>query len=165
MIHIPPESYMGIYANNFDSDVTIGKYCSIGNWVKFLSSEHPSNFAPVVSSYPFYEKWGVDYPKCRNDQKIVIGNDVWIGEDVILIGPLEIGDGVIIGAGSVVAHDVAPYVVEFGNPSKPRKFRFNEEISNQLLKIQWWNWTEQTIRERMKDMADITSFISKYGNL
>lgn len=154
---------MGIHADNFNANVTIGKYCSIGNWVKFLTSEHPSSFLPTVSSFPFAEKWGVDYPKCRQGMNIEIGNDVWIGEDVLLIGPLKIGDGAMIGAGSVVAHDVAPYTIEYGNPSKPRRMRFHQHIIDALLRICWWNWSEQTIRERIKDMTDISIFISKYG--
>ena len=93
---------------------------------------------------------------------ITIGNDVWIGQNVVLLGAITIGDGAIIGAFSVVAKDIPPYAVVVGNPAVIKRFRFSEDQISKLLKIQWWQWDEKKIEENIQDLLDIDVFLRKH---
>lgn len=164
MIQIPPESYIhDLYYNPFHAKVIVGKYTSIAEGFRITIASHPSLTHNTVSSFPFREKRGLkDYPTCTVGGKITIGNDVWIGCNVHLIGEINIGDGAIIGASSVVAKDVEPYSIVVGNPVKIIRYRFNDLQIKALLKIKWWNWDFATIKKRIKDFKNIGEFIEKY---
>lgn len=163
-INIDKTSYMGSYENTYNSNISIGKYSSIANNAKFIDADHPWINQPLVSTFNFNERWKIDiYPKCLTQRNIDIGNDVTIGERVTIIAPVKIGDGVVVGAGTVIASDIPPYAIVFGNPCKIYKYRFSVDQINALNRIKWWNWEESTIRERIKDFMDINSFIQKYG--
>ncbi|KKR30740.1 MAG: Transferase hexapeptide repeat containing protein [Parcubacteria group bacterium GW2011_GWC1_39_8] len=162
MIQIPPESYIGTVENPYHAKITIGKYTSIANGLKVITASHPSLTDDTVSNYPFAEKKGWDYPKCRIGGKVYIGNDVWIGENVTLVGELVITDGAIIGAGSVVAKNVEPYSIVVSNPARIIRYRFSYDQIRSLLKIKWWDWPFNTIKERIKDFIYIDDFIEKY---
>ena len=101
------------------------------------------------------------HPSCKGD--ITIGNDVWIGAKATIMSGITIGDGAIIAAGSVVVKDVEPYSMVGGNPAKHLKFRFTEKQIMSLLKISWWNWTEDRIKsDAMMMWSDsIDKFIDK----
>ncbi len=138
------------YPINHDK-LQIGKFCSIACGVKFLfnSANHTlSSF----STYPFplfFEEWGLEKRGVTNawDNKgdIVIGNDVWVGYEAVILAGVTIGDGAIIGTRAVVTKDVPPYTIVGGVPAKPIKRRFPEETISALLEIQWWNWSEERI--------------------
>ena len=116
----------------------------------------------VVSNYPFAEfGWG-DYPFNTTQGNIIIGNDVWIGENVTLLGDVTIGDGVIIGYGTVISKNIPPYAVVVGNPPIIKKYRYSKDVIKKLLKIKWWEWEDDVIRERMEDFNDINKFVNKY---
>ena len=76
---------------------------------------------------------------------------------------VTIGHGAIIGSGSIVTKHVPPYAVVVGNPAKVKKYRFNKEIIEKLLKIKWWEWDKETIIQRIEDFKDIKKFIKKYA--
>lgn len=126
----------------------IGKFCQIAAGVEFVmnGANHQMN---AVSTFPFYtlEGWnmvppaGADLP-IKGDT--VIGNDVWIGQNAVILPGVHIGDGAIIGANSIVGSDVDPYTVVAGNPSKPVRKRFDEELIALLLRLKWW---EKSIKE------------------
>ncbi len=78
---------------------------------------------------------------------MIIGSDVWIGIETLLMPGIKIGDGAVIGAGSVVTKDVPPYAVVGGNPAKVLKYRFPQDIIDELLQIRWWDWEDERIRE------------------
>lgn len=129
----------------------IGKFCSIACGAKFLfnSANHTLS---SLSTYPFplfFEKWGLEKKDVTNawDNKgdIIIGNDVWIGYEAVILAGITIGDGAIIGTRAVVTKDVPPYTIVGGVPAKPIKKRFSEETISALLEIQWWNWSEERI--------------------
>lgn len=138
------------YSINYDK-LQIGKFCSIACGAKFLfnSANHTLS---SLSTYPFplfFEEWGLERKDVTNawDNKgdIVIGNDVWIGYEAVILAGVTIGDGAIIGTRAVVTKDVPPYTIVGGVPAKPIKRRFPEGVISALLEIQWWNWSEERI--------------------
>ena len=121
----------------------IGKFCQIAAGVEFVmnGANHQMN---AVSTFPFYtlEGWSMDPPPSsemplRGDT--VIGNDVWIGQNAVILPGVHIGDGAIIGANSVVGSNVAPYTVVVGNPAKLLRRRFDEELTDLMLAWKWWD--------------------------
>ena len=131
----------------------IGKFCSIACGAKFLftSANHTLR---SLSTYPFplfFEEWELDKKQVAsawdNKGDIVIGNDVWIGYEAIILSGVNIGDGAIIGARAVVTKDVAPYTVVGGIPAKEIKKRFDAETIDKLQQIQWWDWSFEKIQQ------------------
>ena len=121
----------------------IGKFCQIASGVEFVMNDanHQMN---AVSTFPFYtlEGWDMKAPEPSDmpfKGDTVIGNDVWIGQNAVILPGVQIGDGAIIGANSVVGSDVAPYTIIIGNPAKVLRKRFDEELIALLLKLKWWN--------------------------
>ena len=138
------------YPINHDK-LQIGKFCSIACGAKFLfnSANHTLS---SLSTYPFplfFEEWGLEKKDVTNawDNKgdIVIGNDVWIGYEAVVLAGVTIGDGAVIGTRAVVTKNVPPYTIVSGVPAKPIKKRFSEETISALLEIQWWNWSKERI--------------------
>ena len=138
------------YPINHDK-LQIGKFCSIACGAKFLlnSANHTLS---SLSTYPFplfFEEWGLEKKDVTNawDNKgdIVIGNDVWIGYEAVVLAGVTIGDGAIIGTRAVVTKNVPPYTIVGGVSAKPIKKRFSEETISALLEIQWWNWSKERI--------------------
>lgn len=134
-----------------DDKLQIGKFCSIacGAKVLFNSANHTLS---SLSTYPFplfFEEWGLEKKDVTNawDNKgdIIIGNDVWIGYEAVILAGVTIGDGAVIGTRAVVTKDVPPYTIVGGVPAKPIKKRFSKETISALLEIQWWNWSEERI--------------------
>lgn len=166
MITLGRHSYTGAVKELYDPLVTVGSFCSIANGTTFLGHcEHPPAYIPqVVSTYNFAERWQTDcYPSCTG-HSIKIGNDVWIGEDALILDGVTIGDGAIIGARAVVAtKEIPPYAVVVGNPGRVVKYRFTPEEIEALLRIQWWNWPDEKIREALPYMKDINEFLEVYG--
>lgn len=133
----------------------IGKFCSIACGAKFLftSANHTMR---SLSTYPFpifFEEWGLDVKNITrawdNKGDIVVGNDVWIGFEAVILSGVTIGDGAIIGTRAVVTKDVAPYTVVGGVPAKFIRKRFSDEVILELLKLQWWNWSESRIKQNI----------------
>ena len=133
----------------------IGAFCSIACGAKFLfnSANHTLR---SLSTYPFpifYEEWGLKRENVTNawDNKgnIVVGNDVWIGYEAVILAGVTIGDGAIIGTRAVVTKDVPPYTIVGGVPAKPIRRRFPEETAEKLLELQWWNWPRERIAEHI----------------
>ncbi len=129
----------------------IGKFCSIACGAKFLftSANHKMS---SLSTYPFpifYEEWGLDAKDIRNawDNKgdIIIGNDVWIGYEAVIMAGVTIGDGAIIGTRAVVTKDVPPYTIVGGVPAKPIRKRFDDATVERLIKLRWWDWEHEKI--------------------
>lgn len=140
----------------------IGSFCSIAIGVKImLGGGHRTDW---VSSYPFpaflaQADRSSDYAPCKGPTKI--GNDVWIGMGALILAGITIGDGAVIGAGSVVTRDVPPYAIVGGNPARLIRYRFDEETIVALLKMRWWAWDIVDIKNAcpMLMQADIGAFI------
>lgn len=139
------------YPINYDQ-LIIGKFCSIACGTKFIftSANHTLNSLSSYTFPLFWEEWELDKKDVANawDNKgdIIIGNDVWIGYEAIILSGVHIGDGAIIGARSVVSKDVPPYTIVGGIPAKEIRKRFDENTIKKLLKIQWWNYPYITIK-------------------
>ena len=121
----------------------IGKFCQIASGVEFVmnGANHQMN---AVSTYPFYTLEGWEQtPPLQNDLPIkgdtIIGNDVWIGQNVTILPGVHVGDGAIIGANSIVGSNVEPYTIIVGNPAKPIRKRFDDELIDILEKLKWWD--------------------------
>ena len=140
------------YPINHDK-LIIGKFCSIACGTKFLlnSANHSLR---SLSTYPFplfFEEWEQDPRNVTmswdNKGDIVIGNDVWIGFEAVILAGVTIGDGAVIGTRAVVTKDVPPYAIVGGIPAKPIKKRFSEKTIKALLQIQWWDWPKEKIQK------------------
>ena len=100
-------------------------------------------------------------PEKRNF--VILGNDVTIGANVIILPGVKIGDGAIVGAGAVVTRDVPPYAIAAGVPAKILKYRYSQEQIKKLLKIAWWNWSEEKIVENMDYFyGKVQTFIDRF---
>lgn len=134
----------------------IGKFCSIACGARFLfnSANHTQS---SLSTYPFplfYEEWGLERQDVTaawdNKGDIVIGNDVWIGYEAVILAGVTIGDGAIVGTRAVVTKDVPPYTIVGGVPARAIRKRFSEATIRSLLALQWWNWTEERIARNIQ---------------
>lgn len=131
--------------------LVIGKFCQIASGVEFVmnGANHQMN---AVTTFPFYtlEGWDTFSPN-SSDLPIkgdtVIGNDVWIGQNSVILPGVHIEDGAIIGANSIVGSNVAPYTIVVGNPAKPLRKRFDNELIDLLLSFKWWNKEIEEINE------------------
>lgn len=150
-------SYIG--SNSSLIYASIGRFCSIASNVKVIYLNHPTSeffsTSPVFFSVlkqcgtSFVSKPLFDEHKMIKGRSCIIGNDVWIGENTIIMGGAQIGDGAIIAAGAVVTKDVPPYAIVGGVPAKLIRYRFNEATIEKYLKLKWWDKDEQWIKENM----------------
>ena len=133
----------------------IGKFCSIACGTRFLfnSANHTMT---SLSTYPFplfFEEWGLDRKDVTNswDNKgdIIIGNDVWIGYEAVILAGVTIGDGAIIGTRALVTKDVPPYTIVGGIPAKPIRKRFSAETISSLIEMRWWDWSKERISQNI----------------
>lgn len=131
----------------------IGKFCSIACGAKFIFTS-ANHSLKSLSTYPFpifFEEWGLDAKDIReawdNKGDIVIGSDVWIGYEAVILSGVTIGDGAVIGTRAVVTKDVPPYTVVGGVPARPIKKRFDEQTIDRLLKLRWWDFDREKIKE------------------
>jgi len=158
-IEIGDYSYISGPHTYVDSAV-IGKFCSIARNVTIGPSNHDLS---MISTHPFlyspFYKIVDEYTKPSNNNPPIIGNDVWVGINSIILNNVKIGDGAIIGAGSIVTKDVEPYSVVGGVPAKHIKYRFEKEVIEKLLEIQWWNWSNKKMKKRVGDFNNVEKFL------
>lgn len=144
-----------VHDDDEGTTLTIGSYCSIASGVQiFLGKNHRTDW---VSSYPFpaffEEARGIGgYSGSKGD--VVIGSDVWLCANCIVLSGINIGHGAVVGAGAVVTRDVTPYSVVAGNPAKHVRWRFEEPIRDALLRAAWWDWSEHEIRSIVTLLCD-----------
>jgi len=148
--------------------LTIGAYCSIAGRVQiFLGGNHRTDW---VSTFTFDRR----YPHLKktlltginsNDSNgnVVIGNDVWVGYDSLILSGVTIGDGAVIAARAVVTKDVPPYAIVGGNPAKIIRYRFSDDIITRLLKTKWWEWDKDKVEEYSPYLLsnDIDKFLNE----
>ncbi|MHA6721283.1 type B chloramphenicol O-acetyltransferase [Sphingomonas sp. RS6] len=137
----------------------IGNFCSIGSGAAFIMAGNQGHRSDWISTFPFY--WMPEVPAFEGATNgylpagdTVIGSDVWIGSEAIIMPGVAIGDGAVIGARALVTKDVPPYTIVGGNPATVIRTRFDEADVAQLLELQWWNWPDEQLREAMPLLTD-----------
>ena len=143
------------YPINHDR-LIIGRFCSIGCGAKFLFNS-ANHTVSSLSTYPFplfFEEWELEKKNVTdswdNKGDIIIGNDVWIGYEAVIMAGVTIGDVAIIGACAVVTKDVSPYTIVGGIPAKSIRKRYSEETIDLLTELKWWDWPEERIAKNIK---------------
>lgn len=132
----------------------IGSFCSIGSGATFIMAGNQGHRHNWISTFPLY--WMPDVPafsRAKNGFQpagdTVIGNDVWIGSEAVVMPGITIGDGAVIGTRAVVTRDVAPYSIVGGHPATEICKRFAEDLVDLLLELRWWEWSEDQLNAAM----------------
>ena len=160
------DSTIGRYSYTcYDDEIVnceIGQFCSISDEVVIGGAEHPMEW---VSTSPVFQNVKHSGPKRKfaefdfeGIKKTIIGNDVWIGRRSIIKAGVTVGDGAVIGSGSVVTKDIPPYAIVGGIPAKILKFRFDEETIRILLESKWWNLPDEVINDYAHLIQDPIAF-------
>ena len=161
-------SYLG---ENCDvADAVIGKFTAIANSVRIGAPNHPMGrasqhrFTYVPEYYEASASRDRDFFADRRGDRVIVGNDVWIGHAAILLPGVTVGDGAVIGAGAVVSRDVAPYTIVGGVPARAIRKRFDDAVAASLCRIAWWDWPDQLIFARLADFRSeaIEEFCRRY---
>ena len=134
--------------NLLGGNISIGKYCQLGADVAIHATDHPVNY---MTTYINKSLFSGELSKLKTIKKITIGNDVWVGHNVIIVGNVTVGNGAIIAAGSVVTKDVPPYSIVGGVPAKIIKKRFSDTIIQEIESLQWWDLSEEKL-EKIKPL-------------
>lgn len=140
----------------------IGKFCALARGVKFIMNG-ANHKLDGFSTYPFqifgngWEKVTPQTGELPYKGDTVIGNDVWIGYEAVMMPGVYVGDGAIIAAKSVVVGNISPYTIVGGNPAKPIRQRFEDDVIQALLEVAWWNWDIEKITRNLEKIvaADI----------
>ena len=155
------------YLDN-DNVKSIGAFCSIAEGQLIVPNDHRLDWittSPIASlkEFSFADKDYMNEYISSEDRNIIIGNDVWIGARCIIFEGVTIGDGAVIASGSIIRKHVPPYAV-VGGVDKILKYRFDQKTIDKLLKIKWWDWDDEKIRENIKLMQDANTFVNKFYN-
>ncbi len=141
-----------------DDELHIGRFCSIAMGTKFLMSG--AMHQTEGSTYPFeifmpelITETGRALPYQKKDSTM-IGHDVWLGLDSVIMPGVKIGNGAIIGTRAIVTKDIPPYSVAVGHPAQLVKLRYSEEVINRFEKLAWWHWPVDKIRRHIKSIVD-----------
>lgn len=160
-------SYVGRNSRIIHAD--IGKFCSIASETKIGMGTHTLD---KISTSPIFTEakngtkhsW-VKVSAVNPFKRVKIGNDVWIGVRTMVMGGVNIGDGAVIGAGSIVTKDIPPYAVVAGVPAKVIRYRFPQEQIDTLLAHPWWNLTDERLKERIELFQDSDNVDEKINEL
>ncbi|GCC46425.1 hypothetical protein chiPu_0030488, partial [Chiloscyllium punctatum] len=147
-----------------DSQITytsIGKFCSIAAMTRINPGNHPmhratqAHFTYRASAYFPGESDDTDFFNWRRAHHVHIGHDVWIGHGAIVLAGRNIGTGAVVAAGAIVTKDVPAYAIVAGNPARPVKRRFSEDVADRLAALAWWDWDHETLRRVLPDFRKL----------
>lgn len=158
-------TYVGTLSAVYDCE--IGKFCSIARECYIGGAKHPTGW--TTTSPCFHVKnnaTGICYAENEFEwiARTKIGNDVWIGERATILAGVIIGDGAVIGGGSVVTKDIGPYEIWAGNPARLIRKRFDDETILKLLEVKWWDLKDELLFEYGKYIPDVNRFIKEIGD-
>ena len=154
------------------ADAQIGRFCAIAAQVRIGAPNHPLD-RPSQHRFTYCPEYYIPaaqrdhaFFQQRRADRVLIGNDVWIGHAVIVMPGVKVGDGAVLAAGAVVTRDVAPYTIVGGVPARQIRERFNREIAAQLAQIAWWDWPTETIWQRLPEFqsGDVEAFCARWGS-
>jgi phosphonate metabolism protein (transferase hexapeptide repeat family) len=159
----------------------VGAFCSVASDVRLGPTNHPIE-RPTAHHFTYrsgrYDLADADDGggadghhagrddavfEWRADQPVAVGHDVWIGHGATVLPNVEIGNGAVVGAGSVVAHDVAPYEIVAGVPAESIRRRFDAETVARIESTEWWEWDHDTLAERLSAFRDLETFLAEYA--
>ncbi len=160
-------SYLQHYCDLASTDV--GKFANIASMVRINPGFHPIDW-PTLHHFNYRRRMfgmaaedDADFFAWRRRQRVVIGNDTWIGHGVVIMPGVRIGNGAVVGSNSVVTKDVPPYAIVAGAPARIIRQRFPRAIAESLNATAWWDWDHDTLKERMADFRDLRTFLAKYA--
>ena len=136
------------YNNFLHGNISIGKYCQLGADIAIHTTNHPTNY---MTTYINKNLFKGELKKLKETNTVVIGNDVWIGHNALIVGNVKIGNGAVIAAGAIVTKNVSPYTIVAGVPAKPIRKRFSDAIINEVEALKWWDMSEVEL-EKIKPM-------------
>jgi len=138
--------------------LVVGSFCSIGSGAAFIMAGNQGHRAEWISTFPF--AFVPDAPEFAGAANgflpagdTVIGNDVWIGSEAIIMPGVKVGHGAVIGTRALVTRDVEPYAIVGGNPARPIRKRFADDDIALLMEMQWWDWSVEMLSEAMEPMT------------
>jgi phosphonate metabolism protein (transferase hexapeptide repeat family) len=149
---------------------TIGKFCAIAADTRLNALNHPMDrvsqhkitYRP--NEYFVFAKVDKAFREKRQQSRVVIGNDVWIGHGAIVLPGIAIGHGAVVAAGAVVTKDVEPYAIAAGVPAKRIKWRFRKSIRARIIKLGWWDWEQERLMAALADMQalSVEKFLARH---
>ena len=149
---------------------TIGKFCSIAAMTRINPGNHPmhrasqAHFTYRASAYFPGESDEAEFFEWRRRHHVRIGHDVWVGHGAVILPGRSVGTGAVVAAGAIVTKDVPAYTIVAGNPARPVRRRFSEDIAKRLAELAWWDWDHETLRGALPDFRKLVveDFLAKY---
>lgn len=152
-----------------DSGTIVGAFCSIAPGVRIGGMNHPTHF---VSTHPFlytkrkgFAEEDIQGIIQKGTRPVIIEDDVWIGQNAVILAGVKISKGAVIGSGAIVTKDIPPYSIAVGVPAKVIRKRFSDEQIDKLSNIDWANWNDETIKQHLALFYDVDMFLGDVNKL
>ena len=160
-------SYLCHHCELMSTDV--GKFANIAAHVRINPGCHPMerptlhHFTYRRAMYGMAAEDDAEFFEWRRRQRVVIGHDTWIGQGVVIMPGVRIGNGAVVGSNSVVTRDVPAYTIVAGAPARVLRQRFARDIAQAIESTQWWDWSHEVLNERLSDFCDLRHFLARYA--